>query len=315
MGAIYLDWLADELRAVGLHVVEVDHVSGQTVVQGPAWKRRARSSGGYSALPLCVMWHHTAVSATRTSIANVLTHGIATSDARPVYNLLIWPDGTVYVCAGGATNTNGAGRAMTFSRGTVPVNSMNSYAVGMEIMNDGVGEPYPSAQMDAAFATSNVINRRCGNRPDDLAGHWDYAPTRKVDPARGSAVLGAWRPRSVNTSGTWHVGDLRDEAQRRVLVAPPVSATKPPATPTKRGSMSAVVIAASDGSTEQRSAWFWWDGTRIGWVRSPAQLDVGRWFGLYLNVTSDPLLNFSAADIQMMIDSGWSGGPIPPGYA
>lgn len=72
-----------------------------------------------------------------------------------------------------------------------------------------------------------------------------------------------------------------------------------------------VLLAANNGSDEQQSAIFWWDGKAIGWVRSPTQIDVGRVCGLY---TTTPLLNFTASEIQGMMEAGWAGGPIPPGY-
>ena len=73
------------------------------------------------------------------------------SDVRPVANLYIGRAGDVWVMAAGATNTNGKGRARSTSRGTIPENQMNLYAVGVEMGNNGVGEVWPQTQIDAMF--------------------------------------------------------------------------------------------------------------------------------------------------------------------
>jgi len=210
MAGRYLTELAAWLRAAGLTVVEYD-----------GWPTRARSSGGYaSGRPVCVMWHHTASSTSPANDAAYMCHG---SDSRPIANLLVARDGAVWVLAAGATNTNGKGQSLRFSRGTVPADSMNTWAVGMEIANNGVGEPYPPAQIDSAFASSLAVCAALGLAPDDVAGHVDYSPGRKIDPATAAAVQGPWRPRSINSSGSWNVADLRAEliARAAATILPP----------------------------------------------------------------------------------------------
>ena len=203
MGSVWLTDTADWLRAAGLNVVEVD-----------GWQGRARSSGGYEpGRPWCVMWHHTASTTDPASDCHYMCH---VADARPVANVLIARDGAVWLMAAGATNTNGKGHSMTFSRGTVPNDSMNSYAFGIEIANGGTGENYPQAQVDATFVVSNTINARLGNRPSDVSTHQFYAPDRKIDPAMGGYnVEGTWHPRECTNAGSWLVEDLRTECNRR----------------------------------------------------------------------------------------------------
>jgi N-acetylmuramoyl-L-alanine amidase len=122
----------------------------------------------------------------------------------------------VWVMAAGATNTNGKGSGVrTTSKGTVPADSMNTYAVGIEIGNNGVGEPYSKACIDAAFATSLVVTSKCGLLPTDVIHHQAYAPDRKVDPSTCTGVQGGWYPKSVTSSGTWSLDDLKTECQRR----------------------------------------------------------------------------------------------------
>jgi hypothetical protein len=206
VGNLYLTWMADDLEAAGLQVIRY---------QG--WTTRARRSGGYGGTPLCVMWHHTA---SQTTAANDCYYMCLTSPSRPVANIYIARDGVVWVLAAGASNTNGVGNAMAFSRGAVPASQMNLWAVGMEMGNNGTGAPYPQVQIDAAFKASNTINRRLGNQPGDVCTHQHYAPTRKIDPAKASAVQGPWFPRPVNGSGSWNLNDLRDECERRSLPTP-----------------------------------------------------------------------------------------------
>lgn len=209
MSGIFLTWLADVLRRAGCVVKEY---------QG--WQTRARSSGGYaSGRPLCVMWHHTASPASWNGQkdADYIAHG---DESAPLANLYIDRQGVVWVIAAGATNTNGKGRSRTFSRGTVPADSMNSYALGIEFGNNGVGEPWPKAQIDAGFRASNAVNIAAGNKVTDVCTHQDYAPDRKIDPATAGAVQGPWRPRSINSSGSWHRDDLITECAKRAQGQP-----------------------------------------------------------------------------------------------
>jgi len=183
------------------------------------------------------MWHHTASSATASasSDANYMSYS---ADSKPVANILIARDGTAWVLAAGATNTNGKGVARTFSRGTVPADSMNTYAIGMEIQNTGVGQAYTQQCIDACFKVSNALCKAYGLAPDDVDEHVTYAPGRKIDPATAAAVQGPWKPRSTNSSGSWNVDDLRAECRRRAGSGP---------TPTPQEDEMATVILAVDG--------------------------------------------------------------------
>lgn len=216
MGALYLTWLADELRAAGLELIEVD-----------GWQRRARSSGGFNAPPLAVAWHHTASNG---NARNDVDYMVYSSPSRPTANLYVARDGAVWVMAAGATNTSGKGRSMPMSRGSVPKDSANTTTVGIEAGNNGVGMEWPEAQIDAFFTTSNVVNARLGNRPDDVFTHQFYAPDRKVDPATAAAVKGRWRPRTVTSSGTWSNDDVRAECAARATASPPEPEPTPVAT-------------------------------------------------------------------------------------
>jgi hypothetical protein len=166
----YLEGLAVALRTAGLVVVELE-----------GWQTRGRSGGAMYAdgRPWCVMWHHTASAGDGAWDADYCTFG---SPDAPLTNLVIGSDAVVYVCAAGPTNTNGKGGPLTFSRGVVPADSMNTYAVGIEISNNGTGMTYSAAQVDACFTASNAIAAAYGLEPDDVAGHFDCAPNAGAAP-------------------------------------------------------------------------------------------------------------------------------------
>ena len=182
------------------------------VDEHPGWETRGRSGGvDYEqGRPWCVVWHHTA-----SSDQSLEDYHATGSDNAPVCNLDIASDGRVIVIAAGPTNTNGKGRDLRTSKGTVPADSMNSYALGIEFYNNGVGQPWPQIQIDVGFAVIANIQRHLGLTPTDLFTHYQYAPDRKVDPATAAAVQGFWQPNSCTGSGTWNDDDLRTEAVRR----------------------------------------------------------------------------------------------------
>lgn len=220
MSGIYLTWFADVLRAAGLVVVD----SGYGI---DGWQRRARSSGGFPSTPLGVQWHHTASTTTPANDVNWQING---TDS-PIGNMTIMRDGSVWLIAAGAANTAGKGGPLTLSRGTVPLDSANTRTVAIEVANSGTGEAWPKVQVDSFFTTSNAINRQLGNRPDDVFTHalgsgngWT---SRKIDPSTASAVQGPWKPRSVNSSGTWSLDDIRSECNRRAGSAPGPTPTPP----------------------------------------------------------------------------------------
>jgi len=218
MVGIYYVQAADWLRAVGVKVVEIDD-----------WETRARSSGGFAAPPLGVQWHHTASSGQHP--LNDIRYMTQVNPARPVGNCYLATDGTCYMLAAGAANTAGKGGPYQMSRGTVPLDKGNTTTWAIEAANNGVGQAWPQVQVDAYFKISNEMNRRFGNQPTDLFTHNAYTPGRKIDPATASAVHGPWKPRSVNSSQSWSVADVKAEATRRAGTKPPTTPTTPTPTP------------------------------------------------------------------------------------
>lgn len=205
---IYYTEIADVLRAAGLIVRDDSYNAG--------WESRARSSGGFPEPPLGVFWHHTA---SQTSIHNDLAWQCDGCDDAPVGNMTIDRDGIVWPVAAGASNCAGKGGPASFSRGTIPADSGNTRGWNIEVANNGVGEAWPVAQVDAYFLASNALNAHFGNLPTDVISHalgsGDGWTDRKIDPATAWAVQGGWSPQSCNGSGTWLLADIRNECARR----------------------------------------------------------------------------------------------------
>ena len=220
MSGLYLTWMVDVLRNAGCNVAESSVTNG--------WQTRARSSGGFPFMPLGIQWHHTASS---TSPASDLSWMIDGSDDAPIGNVLLDRTGTYWPVAAGASNTAGKGGPLSLSRGTVPVDSANSQTFAIECANNGTGESWPTVQVDAYFRGSNALNIAMGNRPDDVfthsLGEGNGWTNRKIDPATAAAVQGGWRPRSVSTSGTWSLTDIRTECNNRSGEPPPVPIPPP----------------------------------------------------------------------------------------
>jgi N-acetylmuramoyl-L-alanine amidase len=260
------------------------------VDEWPGWQTRGRSGGSSysSGRPWCVMWHHTA-----SSDQSLEDYHATQSDNAPVCNLDIKSDGTVVVIAAGPTNTNGNGQAMHTSKGTVPADSMNSYALGIEFYNNGVGQAWPQVQIDVGFAVVGNIQRHLGLQPSDLFTHHQYAPDRKVDPATAAAVQGPWQPRSCTSSGTWDLGDIRSECARRAGSAPdPGPGPSPGPSPT--GEDMAVVIKGGD-----TDSYYAWNGVTITGIPGLNWVQAGFDNGLYKN--TDPIV-YSQAELDELLE-------------
>lgn len=270
--------MADWLRAAGVGVVEVD-----------GWQSRARSSGGFDGdRPWVVMWHHTASVTDPWNDVNYIVNG---SPDKPISNLLLARDGLVYVCAAGATNTNGKGYAFAATKGTVPNDQMNTHAVSIEIANNGTGEAYSQQQIDAAFLISVTLTRQLGLAPGDVCNHTTWAPDRKIDPARAEAVQGPWRPRSINSSGSWNQLDVVNECIERAGYPQPGPDPGPPV-PFPKGDDMLVVTLDANGS-----AWVG-DGITRRLINSESV------FTRYIMVWRERFVNTSGARVDGWEDVG-----------
>ena len=179
MGSRYLLDLADVCRRTGYTVIEVDD-----------WPYRARGSGGYNdGKPDHVMLHHTGSppSSDGWPDANYCTFG---DEDAPLCNLYLSRTADIYICAAGATNTNGTGDCPHLSPDT-----MNSSAIGIEA-NGGYG---------------SSVARRCSRTPTSPSSPPCATPTtsrtttssRTPNGRRRGKVDPAGESRWAHGSATW----------------------------------------------------------------------------------------------------------------
>lgn len=170
-------WLADCLRAAGLPVVEV-----------AGWQSRGSSLFA----PSMVFMHHDAspVSASEAGMVNLVTHGRQGLPG-PIGNVYIGRSGTVYVIASGKSNHAGSGNVLL----------ANQRSIGIEVGNNGIGEPWSPMLMDTYKRTVRAL---LGQLRVDANAVWTHSAhtSRKIDPAG---------PTSVATlgPGTWPLTAVR----------------------------------------------------------------------------------------------------------
>lgn len=235
----FLTDLADVLRAAGLTVVEV-----------PGWQTRARrdGAGGYAnGTPTHVMIHHTASPASSDGQRDV-DYIISGSPDRPISNLYTDRQGRVWVCAAGATNTNGKG--VDTWGGGVPPDRMNEYAISNEIANTGVGEPYPMVQQQSVLVSTAALCGAYGVTPHRVRGHFEWAPTRKIDPAGPSK----WAP----SGGKWAMDLFRRDVADRLY--PPTPPAPIPSEDIDMIALDAIYLEPDTVLT--------WDGLFLAWVEN-----------------------------------------------
>ena len=182
MTYVYLTQLADEYRAAGLKVVEID-----------GWKSRGRpaSTGGFN--PVGSLFHHTGDKADGKAYAEWLATVGRSDLPAPLCQKSIGRDGTVYICAAGRANHAGVAKAV----GSVAGGDGNELYVGTEVQNTGT-EGYPKAQYDAMVTVAAVdISRITHTSVRTVAAHYETSTEGKWDPGMpkakgGVAHNGAW---------------------------------------------------------------------------------------------------------------------------
>ena len=159
--------LVSHLRVWGLKVEEKD-----------GWRHRGRP---YNFYPRAIIAHHTASGA---QSGNFASEGIVTSGRSdlpgPLCQFLLGRDGTVKLIAAGYSNHAGFGGP----RVDIPENMGNTYTYGIEAENNGLGEPWSKAQLNAYYRLCAALlvwmDRKDVNR---VFAHKEWAPGRKIDPA------------------------------------------------------------------------------------------------------------------------------------
>jgi hypothetical protein len=163
-------WLADEFRAAGLDVLEVD-----------GWRTR-QTREGFD--PLGIVWHDTVTGPTlsRTQEQGILRDGRADL-AGPLSQTGLHRDGVVSIIAAGRCNHNGGGDD-GHGHMTSPIWGNDAYGIEVFCYGGFTGheEPYNLIQQEVASIMSAVICKHHGWTSGHVKGHKETDPTRKVDP-------------------------------------------------------------------------------------------------------------------------------------
>jgi len=140
--------------------------AGCSIVTLPGWEAAGRDVAGWLAL----VAHHTATGpkATDQAVANLLRNGRSDLPG-PLSQLGLDRHGRYWLIAAGRCNHNGRG-------------THGNNAIGIEAYNDGVGEPWPTAQVDAYVRGAAAILDHLRLPTSRFLGHRETDPIRKSDP-------------------------------------------------------------------------------------------------------------------------------------
>lgn len=157
------------LRNAGLTVVEVD-----------GWQTRGRPASTGELNPVGVLCHHTATGpkTSNSAVVNLLVKGRSDLPG-PLCQFGLARNGTVYLVAAGRANHAGKAKAS----GTVGAGDGNKMYWGIEAFNDGVGEKWSDAQMNAYALLCAVLSvKLTHNSEKTVRGHKETSITGKIDP-------------------------------------------------------------------------------------------------------------------------------------
>lgn len=150
---------------------------GLTVEEKDGWRDRGRP---YAFSPRAVVCHHTASNKDSGNFASesIVTYGRSDLPG-PLCQFLLGRDGTVKIIAKGYANHAGEGGP----RAGIPANLGNTYAYGIEAENNGIGEPWGKAQLNAYYRLCAALLDYMGTKDvSKVFGHKEWT-SRKIDPA------------------------------------------------------------------------------------------------------------------------------------
>ena len=186
---MYLNDLADMLRAGGMNVVEVS-----------GWKSR---NHGSMAGVRSIVCHHTAGASTGNYPSLPIVRDGRSDLAGPLAQLGLARDGTVYVISNGVSWHAGA----TIDDSTYG----NSWAIGIEAENTG-SQPWPEPQVYAYAKLCALLCQHYGLGVDKVRGHKEICRPagRKIDPAGLPGDMNGLRGRiqAIMSGGTSTTGKL-----------------------------------------------------------------------------------------------------------
>jgi hypothetical protein len=211
------------------------------------WQTRSRSSGDFDQIQ-GIGVHHAADSI-GTSVAGTIQWATVTSSSRPIGNGTITRTRygpRIVLWSVRATNTQGKGGPVLTNRGVIPLDSGNRRMFSWEAMNNGSGEPWDDAMCDlyvrACCAVLDCINSTTPGAkltPGDIFAHFEWAPTRKNDPAGPCR----WNDQR---NARWDMNRFRGDVFMRLMTGPVDRPTPPPAPPTEE-----FLMALSDAEQQE----------------------------------------------------------------
>lgn len=168
--------------------------------------------------PVLIVIHYTEQDSVERSLHTLRTRN---SGGRVSAHYLIGDDGTLYQLV---ADEHRAWHAGAGSWGAI--SDVNSASIGIELDNDG-REPFSEAQITALLWLLEDLTARWRIPRENVIGHADLAPTRKIDPG----ALFPWRRLAEAGFGIWPdtalVGDPPpgfDPIQALRLIGYPVDA-------------------------------------------------------------------------------------------
>ena len=163
--AAELLWMKEAFRNHDLNVKGVE-----------GWRDRGRPA---TFSPMGVVFHHTTsnpASGATPALGTVVNGRPDLSG--PLCNVLIGRDLSVNLVAAGYANHAGEGGPFR----SVPLNSGNRYFVGIEVENNGIGEPWSDDLLATVAQVTAVCLSHFDQSADWVIGHKEWT-TRKIDPA------------------------------------------------------------------------------------------------------------------------------------
>ncbi len=223
MTGLYIPEIAQLLRDAGLQVEELF-----------GWETNARGSGGFDNNRVEGMSIHHDASSSMSDPAQTAIYLAYGMEFSPVGNLYLDRTGRWWCIAAGASNTSGAGGPWF----EISKDNANRRTLGIEIANNGRGEPYPVPQQLSLLHGVSVLWNFFSERYDwgletwRVFGHFEWAPDRKVDPS-GPAQ---WMDETDRWK-RWDMGSFRLDVINHAieLAQPPVEPPEPDVIPTAEG--------------------------------------------------------------------------------
>lgn len=224
-------WLTDldlALQAGGVSYIEVPYNAADPT-GAASWRTRGRPASTGSFDPEGVLCHHTASPEGTSPATDIRVILAGNGDAPgPISSLYIGRDAQCYIIAAGRCNHGGKGRRPGIDTGGCA--DMNALLLGIEVGNNGVGEPWSDPVTDLYASVVAALSEWYRWPTADVYLHATTGPpsggcNSKIDPA------GPWQrqPHLVGST-TWDLGLWRafvDEHRTDPLPIPPTPAPHP----------------------------------------------------------------------------------------